>query len=327
MTIKLAKIIRSARREFSLLELNPDHSFIRPFQTLEAKALGLLLKEGDLVPGDTVEVEFRQNEWIITRLLPRRNQIFRNLQRENKKKILASNIDYLVLVFSVERPEFKRGLLDRYLLRSAQWEIPSIIVFNKCDYFPGGATLSTNEWDFELQRVKDLCKEVYCISATNPNMLSPLSHCKNFHELQENLKNQTVIFLGQSGVGKSKLIQSLSNEKVLTKSLDLGVVGKGVHTTTWTELHVLEQFNLMDSPGIRSLSLSDITQDELLFLMPDLEEYSRKCKFHNCQHEEKSKGCIFWSGQINESIKSRFESYQRFKEEIHSGKEWEKEEF
>lgn len=86
MRIKLAKIIKSARREFSCLELDSAMSFIKPYQYFEAKAKGLLLKEGDLVPGDTVEVESRHNEWIITGLLPRRNQVFRNLQRENKKK-------------------------------------------------------------------------------------------------------------------------------------------------------------------------------------------------------------------------------------------------
>ena len=133
--------------------------------------------------------------------------------------------------------------------------------------------------------------------------------------------------MGQSGVGKSKLIQSLSNEQIQTKSLELGVVGKGVHTTSWTEFHVLDNLNLIDSPGIRFLSLNDITKEELLPLMPDLEELSRNCKFHNCQHEEKSKGCIFWSGQNSQIIDSRFQSYLRFKEEIQSGKEWEKDEF
>lgn len=327
MTIKLAKIIRSARREFSCLELNPDQTITRPFKSIEAKALGLLLKDGDLVAGDTVEVELNKDEWFITKLLPRQNYIFRTSQRESKNKILASNVDYLILVFSMERPEFKRGLLDRYLLRSVQWGIPAIIILNKCDLRSTDHTNHPVDWEFEYERVKTLCHSFYSLSALSQDQPSNLPFAKNYKDLEKFLDSKTVIFMGQSGVGKSKLIQTLSNFEIKTKSLELGVVGKGVHTTSWTELHVLQKFNLIDSPGIRSLSLNDLTQNDLLDLMPDLAELAQKCQFHNCQHEEKSKGCYFWSDKKNALVESRFQSYLRFKEEIQSGKLWEKEEY
>lgn len=283
------------------------------------------MKSGDLVPGDTVELEFRQNEWIITKLLPRTNWIFRTLQRESKNKILASNVDFMLLVFSMERPVFKRGLLDRYLLRSAQWGIPALILLNKSDIYDSAQT--EIDWDFEFERVKDLCAGIFCLSAKAPEASTPLPLAKTFMQLETFLHKHTVIFMGQSGVGKSKLIQSLSHGEIETKSLSLGVVGKGVHTTSWTDLHVLKEFNLIDSPGIRSLSLSDIEQPDLMNLMPDLAKFFGQCKFHNCQHEEQAKGCYFWSDSASNITKSRFQSYLRFKEEIQSGKSWEKDEY
>lgn len=288
--------------------------------TLEATALGLLLKDGVLVVGDYVELEPRKDEWLITALLKRKNEVNRSLQRENKTKILASNIDYLILVFSMERPEFKRGLLDRYLLRSVQWNIPALLVFNKCDM-----ATEDLDWAFEFERIKDLIEGFYCLSALHPSTPAVVANAHSLEHLISLLENHTVIFLGQSGVGKSKLIQFLGKGQIQTKSHDLGVVGKGVHTTSWAELHLLPTLSLIDSPGIRSLSINDIALQDLMGLMPDLHQQVSKCKFHNCGHEENAKGCFFWSKDCSKILQSRFQSYLRFKEEIQSGKSWEKE--
>lgn len=308
-----------------------NFGLINPIKEWEATALGNLLKDGEIVPGDYVEAEFRNNEWLIHKVLKRKNRVFRTLQRENQTKTLASNVDYLILVFSIERPEFKRGLLDRYLLRSSQWSIPTLVIFNKYDLLDSeNCSLTTEQISIECQRLKSLVEQFFTLSAKFPDdklNIPPIDKVSNsLEELISLIKNKTVIFMGQSGVGKSKLIQTLSKGKLQTLSQELGVVGKGVHTTTWTELHLLPQLNLMDSPGIRSLSINDIEAQNLLNYMPDLLTYSHKCKFHNCTHEEKSKACIFWSKEFtsNPLLESRFQSYLRFKQEIESGNNWDK---
>lgn len=214
--------------------------------------------------------------------------------------------------------------MDRYLLRSTQWQIPTIVIFNKCDLlYSEKRSLNQEEIKFEFNRIKSLLSGFYMLSAKNP-LSTYDSDKQSLDDLVQFVNGKTVIFMGQSGVGKSKLIQSIGKGQLQTLSQDLGVVGKGVHTTTWTELHILPSLILIDSPGIRSLSINDLKEEELFPLMPDLYTHSSQCKFHNCTHEEKSKGCFFWSKEFKENsiLASRFQSYLRFLLEIRSGKSW-----
>src|SRR5690606_35201291 len=113
-------------------------------------------------------------------------------------------------------------------------------------------------------------------------------------ELRELLKDKTAILLGQSGVGKSQLITTLSRGKVeLTTGRLAKKVEKGAHTTTWSEIIDCGDFDLIDSPGVRSMSVNDIHPDELVDYFPDLHPYIEACQFTNCRHEENSKGCGF----------------------------------
>jgi ribosome biogenesis GTPase len=292
-----------------------------------ATAIGNLLKGDEtLVPGDRIELEKDSNSgyWVIKRRLDRKNEIRRMLPRENKIKITAANIDVMVIIVSVGKPAYKQGLIDRYLVRASQWEIPPVIVFNKMDEWG-----QNNELDliFEQERIKALnvpCFFVSSIPSFDQNTLK--IYGKTLEELRTLLKNKTAIFLGQSGVGKSTLINSLGGGQFALKSGEIGKVGKGKHTTTWAEIVDLGDFFLVDSPGIRSFSLSDVTQEELPRLFPDLEQIFVKCSFTNCNHEKNSKGCAFHSGEnsITPEVLSRLDSYQKILEEISGKPDWEK---
>jgi ribosome biogenesis GTPase len=147
--------------------------------------------------------------------------------------------------------------------------------------------------------------------------------------LQRLLKGTTSISIGQSGVGKSKLISALSNGKVELLSSRLAKkIHKGAHTTTWAEIVDCEDFLIIDSPGVRSLSLQDIAAEELPELFPDLGECFSKCQFTDCKHEDNSKGCFFHSLDeevLEDRIKlNRVYSYLKLKEEIEEIPEWEK---
>jgi putative ribosome biogenesis GTPase RsgA len=117
-------------------------------------ALATLLKEDHLVVGDWVELAPPAQEgqdWVIEKVIERQNSIFRNLPREQKKKVIAANVDVLLVVASAGKPVYKRGLVDRYLVRSDYWNVPAYVVFNKMDLY------ETNHFDEWLEEgVKEM---------------------------------------------------------------------------------------------------------------------------------------------------------------------------
>lgn len=317
MTIK-ARIFRSSKRHFDCQR--EDNKEIVP-----ATALATLLKEDHLVVGDWVHLSPPPQggeEWKIEKVGPRSTAIFRNLPREQKKKVIASNVDVMLVVVSAGRPSFKRGLVDRYLARSDFWDVPALVVFNKMDLYEE-AEFDIN---FEADRLKWLDVKCFEVSAEKPSY-SATYLPDGFDKLKHALKGKTAILVGHSGVGKSRLITALSDGKVELLSGELGKVGKGAHTTTWAELIDADDFTLIDSPGIRSMSLSDLKKEELLYCFSDVNEWSTKCKFSSsCTHEENSKGCFFQSldpqERENQLILSRLESYKRILLEVSNIPDW-----
>lgn len=316
-----AKIIRSHQREF-------DCSIVGSKEIVKAIALGNLLKKGDnLVVGDNVLLDQIEEtgEYIIKKCLKRSNEIFRILVRESKKKVTASNCDYLVVLSSVHRPKFKRGIIDRFLVRAYQWGLTPLIVFNKMDKY------NEEELDieYEMDRLKHLGVSSFEISA----LVTDYQHKyleNGMEALREKLKDSTAIFLGQSGVGKSQTITALSRGEIILKTKKVGRVGKGSHTTTWSEIVDCGDFYLVDSPGIRSFSLDDIDPDDLIQYFPDLHRISKECSFSNCTHLPDNKGCVFHSKKYDANeyegrvIHSRLQSYLLFHDEISSTPFWQK---
>jgi len=313
-----ARIFRSSKRQF-------DCRISETKQTVAAAALATLLKDDHLVVGDWVELSEpskKDDLWVIDSVEKRKNEIFRNLPREQKKKVIASNVDVILIVTSIGKPGYKRGLVDRYLARADYWNIPAFVVFNKADEF------NENEFDltFEAERLKWLNVECFEVSAINHDY-SPRFLNQGFKDLSEKLKLKTAVLVGHSGVGKSRLITELTMGKVTLQSGELGKVGKGAHTTTWAELVDADQFELIDSPGIRSMSLSDLTKEDLLFAFSDINQWSTKCQFpSSCQHQENSKGCFFYQLDENKKdsklILSRLESFQRILSEVELIPDW-----
>jgi ribosome biogenesis GTPase len=317
MTTK-ARIFKSSKRHFECQREDTQ-------EVVQATALAVLLKEDHLVVGDWVELSPPPQggeEWIIQSVHPRKNSIFRNLPREQKKKVISANVDVLLVVASIGKPTYKRGLVDRYLVRSDYWNVPAFVVFNKADLY------DPEEFDlnFESERLKWLNTENFEVCAEDERY-RPRFLTQGFEELKQKLQGKTAILVGHSGVGKSRLITELTDGKVQLLSGELGKVGKGAHTTTWAELIDATAFTLIDSPGIRSMSLSDLTKEELIMGFSDIQEFATKCKFSTCKHEG-DKGCFF--GTLDESdsdgrlILSRLDSYKRILEEVANIPDWQK---
>ncbi len=314
------RVIRSSKREF---DVRRDDGEI-----LSATALGnLLKKDRSVVVGDYVVLSQIGDgpEWQITSIEERTSEIYRVSIREQRKRVTAANCDLLVILSSVSRPAYKQGIVDRFLVRACQWGIRPIVVFNKMDEYDReeGPDLL-----FERARLELLGAECYEICAKLGEEYEKKFFSLGWSELKEALHDRTAIFLGQSGVGKSQTITKLSGGEVELKTKAVGKVGKGSHTTTWSELVELPNFYLIDSPGIRSFSLEDIDPRELITYFPDLEEVGVQCKFTDCQHEPNSKGCAFFTDYLTDKQKeglfSRLDSYKRIRGEVSQIPTWSK---
>ncbi|MGB0455165.1 MAG: ribosome small subunit-dependent GTPase A [Bacteriovoracaceae bacterium] len=316
----LAKILKSDKRVFTCSLLEEKGS-----PTVQATALGKLLKgDNDLVVGDFVELKLENDEYIITKMRDRKNEIFRLLVRERKKKIIASNCDAMVVVLSVSKPSYKQGLLDRYLVRAFQWEVLPLIVFNKMDeHDPADVDILE-----EQKRLASMEIDCFEVSAHNEDY-KPQYLEKGLSELKSEIDGKTVILLGHSGVGKSRLANCLTGEVLNLKSSKISdKSGKGAHTTTWAEIARFENLEIIDSPGVRSYSLEDVDPEDLIEFFPDIFEIARGCKFRNCEHLPTSKGCAFkpYYDKKDEfgSILSRLDSFHRIKDEISATPQWKK---
>ena len=310
-----ARITRSSQKSFDCRSMDG--------QEFKATALGTLLKGQDtLVVGDYVLVDKVEstNEFIIKELVPRTSEIFRVIVRENKKKVTAANCDHLVILNSVSKPVLKTGIIDRFLVRAFQWGIEPLVVFNKMDQYDKKKC----DIEFEQERLRSLGVLCYDISALDREYKNQYLKL-GIEDLETKLKDKTTIFLGQSGVGKSKIISRLSGGHVDLKTKKVGKGGKGSHTTTWSEIIDCQNFDLIDSPGIRSFSLEDIDPDDLISYFPDLQAISLQCKFQNCSHDKKTPGCGFHEhGKLSKSLNSRLESYKKILEEVSETPSWSK---
>jgi ribosome biogenesis GTPase len=311
-----AKIFRSSKRVFECKRLDTG-------EMVNATVLREVMRKNHPVVGDNILISKSadSDDLEIIEILERNNEVFRKIVRTNNKKVIASNVDVILITASVSNPKYKPFLLDRYLARAVQWDIPAAIVLNKMDQYDDDFEL-----DFELAKFKSLGVKVFMLNSENPE---DERFRESFLELQRLLKDTTSISIGQSGVGKSKLISALSNGKVELLSSRLAKkVQKGAHTTTWAEIVDCEDFLIIDSPGVRTLSLQDISADELPELFPDLGEQFSSCQFTDCMHEDNSKGCSFHvldEEILEERIKlNRLYSYLKLKEEIEAIPEWEK---
>lgn len=311
-----ARVIKSDKRIF-------ECKLIDTSEIVQATALGNLLKDDTIVVGDYVELEAQVDEWVIKSVDERSSEIFRMLRRESKKKITAANCDCLIILNSCSKPNYKRGIVDRFLTRAHQWQVHPLVIFNKMDEY------SEDDFDlkFEAERLKFLGVDCFEICAIDKEY-SPRYLENGLNELKEKLKGKTAIFVGQSGVGKSETINAINGENIELKTGAVGKVGKGSHTTTWSEIVHCKDFDLIDSPGIRQFSIDDIASDDLLELFPDLEQVATGCKFTNCDHEPKNKGCAFFSDNLSkkdqELLITRLESYKQLLAEISQIPDWQK---
>jgi len=252
-----------------------------------------------LVCGDHISWHYPDpNSCIIHELKPRSSLLARPDAR-GKQKIIAANIDQILIVCA-PLPELNEGLLDRYLIAATLTGIKPVIVLNKTDL------LDKKQREHYRERLSVYQQLDYPIIYTSAH------EDEAFNHLNECLHANTSILVGQSGVGKSSLLNRLLPEVNARIGEVSDATGKGRHTTTTARLyHLLDSGTLIDSPGIREFGLWNVSSEQLAQGFPEFVQRQDQCRFRDCKHRNEP-GCAILMGVENKEIShSRHASYLR----------------
>ncbi len=247
--------------------------------------------------GDNVTID--EADSVITTLEPRRNYIIRkatNLSKESQ--IIAANIDQAFLMVSLKMPATPIEFIDRFLATAEAYRIPTSIIINKSDlHGPEEETLAL--------RLKSVYEKigypVYIASVTNDISTDLIA---------EALKGKTTLLSGNSGVGKSTLLNRLNPALSLKTKKISEYHEQGKHITTFPEMHPLPGGGyVIDTPGIRGFGVIDFDRNEIYHFFPEIFRASSGCRFYNCMHLDEP-GCAVRSAVAdNEIAQWRYKSY------------------
>lgn len=259
--------------------------------------------------GDEIEMDQEEagdESIIITRIADRRNYI--NRQSPSHKyhhHIIAANLDQTLLVCTLREPRTSQGFIDRFLVAAEAYHIPAILLFNKSDIYREKEMLQFEAW-----------KEMYeGIGYTI--LLASIEKREGLDEVNDIIKNKTTLISGHSGVGKSSFINVLIPSSALKTQEVSGWSGKGLHTTTFAEMHDLPTGGrIIDTPGIREFGLVDIPRQELSHYFPEMRKLINDCQFNNCLHINEP-GCAIKAAVEAEEINiERYISYYKILDSI-----------
>lgn len=257
-----------------------------------------------IFPGDKVIIEKAKTSYTITNLL-KRTSILSRVKKDSARlndlgttKNIASNIDLAVIVASAKDPALHPKFIDRYLLLLENSNIPTIICLNKSD-------LKTEETTKILDIYRNLgIKVIETSTYTNQGITN----------LKEELRGKQAIFVGNSGVGKSSLTNALMDTETIKTSAISSKSKRGRHTTTSSKYYIWdEDSGIIDTPGIRSLDVSNLNPIEIQNYFKEFSNIKEKCKYKNCLHyQEPTTACTIKQAVENNTIsKNRYESYLR----------------
>ena len=259
--------------------------------------------------GDRVVV----SEGFITEIEDRRNYIIRKSQNLSKQShILAANVDQAFLVVTVNYPQTSTTFIDRFLASAEAYRVPVVLIFNKTDL------LDTDERRYQQMMVQlyetigYTCRQISASTGDGIDALRPL------------LKDKITLLSGNSGVGKSTLINQLVPDANLRTAEISDAHNLGQHTTTFSEMIPMGGGWVIDTPGIKGFGTFDIEPEELTSYFPEIFRFSKDCRFSNCTHTHEP-GCAVLKALGDHYIaQSRYQSYLSMMDDKEEGKYREK---
>ena len=267
--------------------------------------------------GDEVHFEREREEGkgIIRKINPRRNYVVRQSPRKKHfLHLLASNIDQAMLITTIAHPSLKPAFIDRFLLMTEPFNIPTIIILNKVDLY--------EEEDLEvMEGLKMIYEEIgYTVIITSAE------NGYGRDDLKEVLKGKKTLLAGQSGVGKSSLINMIDSNLDLRTGEISDYSGKGQHTTTFAEMFELDfGGKIIDTPGIKTLGFNYLEPLDVSHNFKEMFAASSECKFGgDCKHRDEPKCAVKDAVESGEISELRYINYLSILEEVEDQNYWER---
>lgn len=263
----------------------------------QTRARGLFRKteESPLV-GDIVDFQIENvTDGYITKIHPRENELVRPT---------VANIDQVLITMSLKTPEFSFYLLDRFLAYVEAHDIEPVVVITKMDLADD---------DDLIEKIKDTYGAIYPVFFT--------SHDEMNNDLLNIFEDKVTVLSGQSGVGKSSLLNTLLPELELKTDEISSALNRGKHTTRHVELVDIGGGLIADTPGFSTIEFTDIDKYNIKYCFKEFNDYQNQCKFRECMHINEPKCAVKEALQNGDIKQSRYDSYLAIYQEISNRKE------
>lgn len=293
------EIICHARGKLRYMKLD-EHSSFNKQLTMKSKKDVKIMQVSPKV-GDYVTYDDSEDVNVILEILSRKNDLVRPD---------VCNVDQVILVFSAIKPDFSFHLLDKFLIIMHQEHIKPTIVVSKIDLIDQEPLLAIKK---DLAYYEAMGIEIYYVNSKERIGIDVLTHV---------FKDKITVLAGQTGVGKSTLLNALMPELALKTQEISKALGRGKHTTRHTELYLIHEGYIVDTPGFSKIEFSIFFPDMLKEHYPDFMKYQDECRFKGkCLHISEPSCAVKKAYENNDLLASRYENYVQFFEEIKSQKE------
>lgn len=264
--------------------------------------------------GDQVSVELQNGDYLIREIYPRRNYVARQSPRKKHDlHLLASNIDQAIVIATIIEPQLKPGFLDRFILTTEPRDIPTVLVFNKADLY--------GEEEMEIY----LALEYIYGRIGYETLLVSAETGYQIERLRDLLRDKISLIGGQSGVGKSSLVNAIEPSLRL-RTQDLSDhSGKGQHTTTFAEMYLLSfGGGLIDTPGIKTLSFNNMEVMDVAHNFREFFALAGDCRFADCTHRDEPACAVKKALEEGGVSELRYQNYLQILSEIEDQNYWER---